>query len=279
MADVLASVHGKKVASFSISGVAAWSGGFNTSTEIIDRSGGAIRFNKYQIWSSSIDQLSKQRFSNVYCEEYTQAFASHVQSSERLGAVLDQVVLETASTYRTQTSLAQQLHQVARLIKGRDLREAERDLFFVQMGGFDTHADQTARLTENFQQINDALEDFVSELTAQDIFDSVVLVTHSDFGRTLTSNGAGTDHGWGGNHVVVGGGINGGRIFNEFLGSYLPESEYDAGRGRIIPKYPWESVMVPVAEWMGVSEIAKVFPNLGNFNSTHIIDRVDLFKA
>jgi len=169
---------------------------------------------------------------------------------------------------------------VARLIKGRSLRLAERDLFFVQLGGFDTHSGQTDRLSESFAEIDGALRDFVGELTQQGVFDDVVIVTHSDFGRTLTSNGAGTDHGWGGNHIVIGGGIHGGQIFNKFLQTYMPESEYDAGRGRVIPQHPWESVMVPIAEWMGVEELEAVFPNLPNFNrSTHIISRESLFKA
>jgi uncharacterized protein (DUF1501 family) len=278
MADALA-LQGKAVASFSVSGVAAWSGGFNTSTEIVDKEGGAIRFKKYQVWSGAIDSLTKQKFSNLYCEEYSRAFADHVKSSETLGAYLDQVTLETASSYKTETGLAQQLHQIARLIKARQLRGAERDLFFAQMGGFDTHFDQADKLTENFREIDGALSDFVGELKAQSVFDSVVIVTHSDFGRTLTSNGAGTDHGWGGNHMIIGGAVRGGRIFNDFLDTYLPESTYDAGRGRVIPRHPWENVMVPIAEWMGVQELASVFPNLGRFNRTsHIIAKDALFS-
>jgi cullin-associated NEDD8-dissociated protein 1 len=259
--------------------VATWSGGFNTSTEFIDQSGRTIRLRKYESWGTSVDQLTKQRYGNIYCEEYTRAFKDHLKSAEILADVLDQVTLDTASTFRRRTGLARQLHQVAKLIKSRELRTAERDLFFVQTGGFDTHGNQIARLAENFQGINDALEDFVAELTAQSVLDSVLLVTHSDFGRTLTSNGAGTDHGWGGNHLIIGGKLNGGQVFNEFLSSYRPGSDYDAGRGRVIPKYPWESFVVPVAEWLGITKPAKVFPNLEKFNSTFIIKKEDLFQA
>jgi len=93
-------------------------------------------------------------------------------------------------------------------------------------------------------------------------------------------NGAGTDHGWGGNHMILGGSINGGRIYNRFLDTYQPGNNYDAGRGRVIPKHPFESVMVPIAEWMGVKNLKALFPNLVNFNrSSHIISPRRLFKG
>ncbi|CAK0857865.1 unnamed protein product [Prorocentrum cordatum] len=282
MADVLAASHGKDVASFSTMGIVTWSGGFSTAADIIDRTDGAIRFNKYQVWNSTISGISKQKYGSMYCEEYTRAFADHIRSSEALGAILENVELETAATYEAKTTLAQQLHKVALLIKARSLRLAERDFFFVQIGGFDTHGSQDATLSERFEEIDGALRDFVGELTQQGVFDDVVIVTHSDFGRTLTSNGGGTDHGWAGNHVILGGGINGGQIFNRFLQTYAPDSAYDAGRGRVIPRYPWESVMVPIAEWMGVEdqELEAVFPNLPNFNrSADIISRGSLFKS
>jgi len=124
-----------------------------------------------------------------------------------------------------------------------------------------------------------AVEDFVKEMKAQNEFDNVVLATSSDFGRTLTSNGKGTDHGWAGNHLIVGGAIQGGRVFNEFPKSLLEGNDQDAFRGRLVPRFPWESMMDPLAGWMGVTDQAKatVFPNLANFNASHLISATDLF--
>merc|ERR1712232_1028841 len=226
--------------------------------------------------ADTITNITSHKHRNIYCEEYNQAFGEAIQSSEELGNVLDNVVLET--DYPVDTKLSRQLHQVARLIKSREARGAERDIFFVNLGGFGTHADMQNTVAELFQEVDDSLAAFVGELNAQQIFDSVVLATESDFGRTLTWNGQGTDHGWGGNHLVIGGGIKGGQIFNDFLETYKEDSEWDAGRGRVIPRYPWESMMVPIAEWMGVGEgLNHTFPNLANFNRTeHIIDRFDL---
>merc|ERR1712107_948503 len=95
----------------------------------------------------------------------------------------------------------------------------------------------------------------------------------SDFGRTLDPNAnLGTDHAWAGNHFVVGGASKGGKIYNEAPSSFKRGNIADQGRGRLIPKYPYESYMVPIAKWLGVadSQLNKVFPNLANFNSSHI---------
>merc|ERR1711924_377746 len=75
------------------------------------------------------------------------------------------------------------------------------------------------------------------ELKAQNIFESVVIASESDFGRTLSSNGAGTDHAWAGNHFVIGGNVNGGRVYNDFPSSLLDGNDQDLGRGRLLPKY------------------------------------------
>ena len=129
--------------------------------------------------------------------------------------------------------------------------------------------------------MNHGFKKFVAEMKAQNLFESVVMVTHSDFARTLTPNsGAGTDHAWAGNYVVAGGGIKGGKIFNSFPKSLLPGAEQDAGRGRLIPKFPFENFMLPIAQWMGLeeSQFQQVFPNVGNFNSSSFIDKTNLFK-
>merc|ERR1740123_205546 len=135
-------------------------------------------------------------------------------------------------------------------------------------------------LDGKFNEINAALTKFVAEMEAQKIWDKVVFVTESEFGRTLDSNGGGSDHAWAGNHFIISGGLKGKRVFNKFPASLKPGNDHDLGRGRLIPDYPWESVLVPVAEWMGMEPNQKstVFPNLGYFNSTHIIPTRELFK-
>merc|ERR1711959_525824 len=154
-----------------------------------------------------------------------------------------------------------------------------KEFFIVRLGGFDSH--KFSDLAPKFEEIGTALRGFVAELEAQNVFDSTVVLTQSEFGRTLSSNGAGTDHGWAGNHFVLGGSVNGGHVFNDYPASLLKGNDQDAGRGRIIPKYPWESMMLPIAEWMGVdqSKHSTVFPNLANFDPSHLISKSTLFKV
>jgi len=279
IADALASKK-YRTTSFSVAGTSVWSQGFDTHIDVIDKTKGAVRLENYQHLQTMIGNITSIQHRNVYCEEYARQFAEAIDSGVSLGAYLDNAKLQTQ--YQLGTSLAKQFHQVAKLIATREERKAERDFFFVAIGGFDTHSNVNEVLEENFKEVDDSLRDFVAELEAQEVFDSIVLTTASDFGRSLTSNGAGTDHAWAGNHFVLGGSINGGRVFNDFPESLLRGNEQDAGRGRLIPKYPWESMMVPIAEWMGIddSQNPMVFPNLDNFNmSTYIISKAVLFTS
>jgi cullin-associated NEDD8-dissociated protein 1 len=267
--------------SFSIAGTATWSQGFQTNQEIIHHSEGAVRLQDFASVSPLLKNMTAKKHHNVYCEEYAQSIRNFVEASQQLGDTLDATVLETS--YDANAGwLAKQLRQVARLIKAREARNVERDLFYVTLGGFDTHSLSGEVLDLNFEAINGALQEFVGELEEQGIFDSVVVASESDFGRTLSTNGAGTDHAWAGNHFILGGKVNGGRVYNDFPSSLLLDSEQDLGRGRLVPKFPWENMMVPIAEWMGVQEQqhTSVFPNLANFDrSEHILAKDTLFRA
>ena len=87
--------------------------------------------------------------------------------------------------------------------------------------------------------------------------------------------------GWGGNHFVLGGAVNGGKIHGAYPDDLTDSSPLNIGRGRLIPTTPWEGLWQPVSQWFGVEpeDASKVLPNLGNFNSSHIIQYQDLFRA
>jgi len=286
LADALAAGSKKyRVTSFSVAGNKIWNQGFKTNPQIIDRRQGAVRLIEYNNLKGAIDNITSTKHDDVYCEEYAKSLAEAVESTEEMGEILKHVKLKTKyepdPTKNVKGKLNEQLKQVARLIAAREDRKAERDVFFVTIGGFDTHAKVTEILDEKFTETDEALRVFIGELEAQRVFDKVTIVTHSDFGRTLSPNGGdGTDHGYGGNHMIIGGDIKGGRVFNKYPKSLLTGNEQDAGRGRLIPHYPWESMLVPLAQWMGMesAQMKHVFPNLGNFNSTHIIPQAQLFK-
>merc|ERR1712157_449256 len=113
------------------------------------------------------------------------------------------------------------------------------------------HSNMKDNLAAKFKETDDALRAFVLELRAQGVWEQVVLYTSSEFGRTLASNGGGSDHAWAGNHIIVGGDVRGGRVLNKYPSSFA-EGAHNLGRGRLIPEYPWESMLVPMATWMGL---------------------------
>jgi len=276
IADALSSEY--STMSFSLAGTAIWPQGVAIKREIVDERR-SVGFTQYEQWREGIANITAQRYGNAYAESYTKAFLDAIETSENLGRVLDAAALKTQ--YPAQTGLSRQLRQVAKLIGAREGRKAERDLFFLSAGGWDMHRNLKEGLASRFQEIDDALSSFVEEMEAQGIWQGVVLFTSSEFARTLDSNGGGSDHAWAGNHFVVGGALNGGRVLNRFPASLAAGSSRDLGRGRLIPEYPWESLLVPVATWMGLEaeQVPGVFPNWHNFNSTHIISERDLFRS
>jgi uncharacterized protein (DUF1501 family) len=278
IADALQGL-GKNAESFSIAGTSTWSEGFNTLQQIIDSKAGSVRFTDPATMQPLVNTITAREHSNVYCEEFSKSLKSFVDSSETLGTKLDGVTL--ATSYTASSGLQKQLHQVSRLISARTARGAERDMFFVSIGGFDAHSNAAESLELKFTEINDAIQGFVAEMRDQNMWDSVVFVSHSEFGRSLTTNGYGTDHGWGGNYFVLGGKVIGGKILNTYPTDILEGHSMDAGRGRMIPHVPFENVMVPIAEWLGVdsSHHSTVFPNKHRFTvGTHILAENTLFN-
>ena len=119
---------------------------------------------------------------------------------------------------------------------------------------------------DRFNEVNDAIADFWAELGHMGLQNDVVLFTASDFGRTLTSNGQGSDHAWGGNAFMLGGNVNGGQIYGQYpvLATGGP---LDLGRGRLLPTTSVDEYAAELATWFGVpsAELSTVFPNSGNF--------------
>jgi len=280
IADALALGTKKfRTTSFSLAGTSIWPQGFATHGEIVDSRLGSGRFQEYERFRYTIDNITAQRHGNVYAEAYASAFLDAIETTEKVGQALSGV--QTATGYPINSGLDRQLNQIAKLIRTRDARKAERDFFFLTTGGWDMHSNMKNNLDGKFNEINAALTKFVAEMEAQKIWDKVVFVTESEFARTLDSNGGGSDHAWAGNHFMISGGLNGGRIMNKFPAALQAGNDHDLGRGRMIPEFPWESMMVPLADWLGMDadQEAVTFPNLARFNRTqHIIPTKAMFK-
>ncbi len=157
----------------------------------------------------------------------------------------------------------------AKTIAGRGLLGAQRQTFFIQVGGWDHHDEVIGNQQVMLGEISDAVGAFYDALTVIGLQDRVVTFTASDFARTLTSNGRGSDHAWGGNHFVVGGAVNGRRVFGQFPALY-EDNPLDTGRGRIIPTTSVDAYFAELALWFGVakSSLPLVVPNNGRFYST-----------
>lgn len=167
-----------------------------------------------------------------------------------------------------ESGFARQLKQVASVIAANNELGTEREVFYLSDGGFDMHKGVKLPLEKKFSEIDLALSSFAQEMEARGLWESVAVVSASDFGRTLTPNSAdGTDHAWGGNHFIVGGSVNGGKVHGAYPAKLGADSEVTLNRGRVVPTTPWEGVWHPLAQWLGVrpSQLASVVPNAHKF--------------
>lgn len=172
------------------------------------------------------------------------------------------------------SGLGNQLRMVAKMVQSREALGMKRQIFFCATGGFDTHGPQVGAhagllggLSASIKGFNDALGTIGAE-------DMVTSFTASDFGRTYDSNGRGSDHGWGGHHIISGGAVRGRNIYGAFPDPDITTgtNPLDTGRGRWLPTTSVEQYGATLAKWFGLSEtqIREVFPNIGNFGATDL---------
>lgn len=166
------------------------------------------------------------------------------------------------------SNLGRQLRMVARMISVRASLGVRRQVFFVGTGGFDTHDDQLVLLPQLFQNLSRSIGAFQTALDQIGESERVTSFTHTEFGRTLSSNGQGSDHGWGGHGFAFGGAVRGRDLYGAMpdLSSTGPD---DLGEGRILPKVAVDQMGATLAKWFGLNDpaIDLTFPNLGNFTA------------
>ncbi len=175
--------------------------------------------------------------------------------------------------------LGGQLRKVAQLIKNREMLGMDRQIFFVRMGGWDTHRAQEEFFPRLLGELSASLAGFQGALDEMGVADSVTTFTASDFGRTLTINGDGTDHGWGGHAFVMGGAINPG-VYGTFPHMRTENNPDDVGdrnrqfAGRLIPTTSVSQHGAVLARWMGLSpaQLNAAFPELKNFSTTNALN-------
>lgn len=166
------------------------------------------------------------------------------------------------------SDLSQQLKKVAQSIASADRMGLQQQTYFLRYIGWDHHDGLLDKHPKMLSILSAALAEFQQALEALNIDDRVITFTGSDFGRTLTSNGNGSDHGWGGNAMVMGQPIDGGKVFGQYpsleLGNNNP---LDGGDGVVIPSMPLDKMFAELAIWFGVEggDVKKLLPNIEKF--------------
>jgi len=216
--------------------------------------------------SNALRALLQASYGNLFQSGYRDVFQHALSNDLLLQSVF--AGLPPLQTQFPQTDLGVQLQTVAQLIEARTQLSQQRQVFFVATGGFDTHGGQLPAQVQLLQELNDALSAFYAATVEMQVQNSVTAFTASDFGRTFLSNGDGSDHGWGSHHLIVGGAVQGGRLFGR-VPTLAIDGPDDTGDGRWIPSTSVDEYSATLAKWFGVSatDMPTVFPNLNRFNN------------
>lgn len=244
--------------------------------------------------------MSASSSSNLFTQAHQQVVTRAIQASNLMAGALpsssmapwgtagtpsvwtDPMLKYTTTAGAQATNgLAMQLQMIARIIEANRQGSfgIRRQVFMVNLGGFDTHASQNSEHNERMLQLDHALAYFDSVLGAMpggDMRSQVTTFTASDFGRSFTNNGDGTDHGWGAHHLIMGGAVQGGEVYGAFPQYSTADthgvfsSPDQLQNGVMLPTTSVDQYAYTLGRWMGVSntDLASILPNLHNFNSS-----------
>jgi uncharacterized protein (DUF1501 family) len=213
-----------------------------------------------------------QTSNHVLEAEYNRVTKRSIDAEGVVATALNQVTLTTSFRPATgRNGLADQLAIIAKLIGARQALGAKRQVFLVSMGGFDLHDSLPGKQPGLMSQVDFAMDAFYRATIELGVSDKVTTFTASDFGRTLASNGDGSDHGWGGHHLILGGAVNGGRFYGT-APNISVTSDDQVGQGRLLPSTSVDQYSATLARWFGVdpTELANVAPNIGRFASSDL---------
>ncbi len=215
---------------------------------------------------------------NLFAKEYEVVINRSMQAQATLSTAMAPAgvggvpnppqYLDPMTNMLADNPLATSMQTVARIIAGRGQLGVTRQIFYVQLGSFDTHDNQAVQHARLLNQLGAAFQYFDGQMVNMGLGNNVTAFTISDFGRTLTSNSDGTDHGWGSHHFVVGGAVQGQDMYGQYPVVGVDQAN-DLGAGRLIPTTAVEQYAGTLASWFGLSDsqIRTVFPNFGNFGT------------
>jgi len=163
---------------------------------------------------------------------------------------------------------AANLSMVARVIRARTAFSQSRQIFFVSLGGWDHHDNLLANQASMLPGLSKALSAFYNATDKLGVADKVTTFTASDFGRTLSANSTGSDHAWGGNHIIMGGAVGGGKVYGSYPTTLALNGALDLGRGRLVPTTSVDAYNAEMATWFGIPNstmLTDILPNVRNF--------------
>ncbi|MFZ6768897.1 DUF1501 domain-containing protein [Undibacterium sp. Di26W] len=216
--------------------------------------------------SAALQNLVTQNRTHLFENEYTRVSKRSIDANGVLTSALAGAPAITTS-FDENNNLAQQLKMVARMISCNSALGAKRQVFFVSMGGFDTHDGLVSTHPGLLSSVADALSSFYAATQELGVANKVTSFTASDFGRTLSGNNDGSDHGWGSMHFMLGGAVNGQRYYGTapIVANNGPD---DVGQGRLLPTTSVDQYAATLGKWLGVSDsdLLTLLPNLVNYN-------------
>lgn len=243
--------------------------------------GGNLELTAMRLWPTAAAQARRQAVLDTLTDDggsplraaANTRFAKGMQLSADLAASYPSDFEQLGLKFPP-TSIGGQMAEIARLIHLRRHQGPGRQVFFATLGGFDTHAGQDYMLWNQFMELSAAMDAFYIATRKMSLDQQVTTFTLSEFGRTLQSNGGGSDHGWGNHQIVMGGAVRGG-IYGELpdfrLGNQGGQDDAN-DRGVWIPRFSTEQYAATLGRWFGASDaqLNWAFTSLAEFNSADL---------
>ncbi|MEM1321585.1 MAG: DUF1501 domain-containing protein [Bacteroidota bacterium] len=274
MADILQAGNGNQNISMniSLSGTNIFQVG-NRSTEYAIRAaaGGSVGIKVLEgtstlarVLRSGTESLLAQQYQDIFKSTFTKKIKDSQANHEEFGAAIQKAPKLTTTFSDNPVSANMEL--IAKTIAVRKTLEVRRQTFFLNFGGWDHHDGVLDNQVAMLSVVSKALSEFQAAMEELGLADCVTTFTASDFGRTLTSNGNGSDHAWGGNVMVMGGSVNGGQVFGKYPSLAL-NGQDDVGGAILLPSLSTDEYFAELSKWFGVSngDLSYVLPNIGNF--------------